>query len=138
MKLGSYLGRTPAPACINVLSTELHGAIDLAPMITVVSQRCVHLKRGQVELIRDLGATFPLMFVPDHDVLYRNPVSGDTWLPAGDSRCGLYEWMHRSLNPDRYNGGRLASSLSPAGADDPPTLHPAAIDLRLLDVQGDR
>ena len=58
----------------------------------------MHLGQGQVELIGDLGATLPLMFVPDHDVLYRDPMSRDTWLPTGDSGSGLNMWMHRSLN----------------------------------------
>ena len=80
----------------------------------------MHLGRGQVELICDLGATLPLMFVPDHDVLYRDPMSRDTWLPASDSGRGLNTWIHRSLKPDRYNGGPLASRLSPTVAANPP------------------
>ena len=58
----------------------------------------MHLGQGQVELIGDLGATLPLMFVPDHDVLYRDPMSRDTWLPTGDAGRTLDMLMHRSLN----------------------------------------
>jgi len=119
-KLLSYFGSTPAPARIYVLPTEFHRAIHLGSVITVVGKRCMHLGRGQVELIRDLGAALPLMFVPDHDVLYRDPMAGDTWLPAGDSGCGLDRSMHRSFNPDRYSGGGRTSILPPADADDPP------------------
>ena len=60
------------------------------------------------------------MFVPYHDVLYRDPMSRDTWLPTGDSGCGLDKWMHRSLSPDSYNGSPQASRPSPTNAVGPP------------------
>ena len=41
----------------------------------------MHLGPSQVVLIGDLGGTLPLMFVPDDDVLYRDPMSSNTWLP---------------------------------------------------------
>ncbi|MDE0022958.1 MAG: hypothetical protein OXP69_00950 [Spirochaetaceae bacterium] len=96
-KLLSYFGSTPAPARIYVLPTEFHRAIHHGSVITVVGKRCMHLGRGQVELIRDLGAALPLMSVPDHDVLYRDSMARDAWPPAGDSGGGLDTWFHRSL-----------------------------------------
>ena len=108
-----YFGCAPAPACIYVLSTELHRAIDLRTMIKVVGQRCMHLGRGQVELIRDLGATLPLMFVPDHDVLYRDPMSRDTWLPDSGSGRGLNTWIHTCLNQIGATGARLRQGCRP-------------------------
>ena len=45
----------------------------------------VHFSQSQVVLIGDPDSTLTLMFVPDDDVLHRDPMSCNTWLPAGDA-----------------------------------------------------
>ena len=102
------------------------------------------LGRGEVELIGDLGGSLSLLFVPDHDVLYRDPMSRDTRLATGDSRSGLdlVMLMHRILNARLVPRGRMRQAQRrrtqpPLPRQTARLIRPAVIDLRRLAVQGD-
>ena len=99
----------------------------------------MHLGLGEVELIGDLGGSLTLLFVPDHDVLYRDPMSRDTRLATGDSGSGLDMLMQRILNARLGPRGRMrqAQRQPPQPPQTTRLIRRAAIDLRRLAVQGD-